>query len=157
LIFAACHGVRDSDAALDLVYGGDAVALVEATVTGPASTPTPPGHTGRVPVTDLALLSGDLANGVATDIEVSLGDSDSEPLPPGRYVLLVGVTPSRGTYYLADGNSGSFVVQGSAAHQRCWRKGVGDEPDPILEPIPDGIEIDALASLFDEAFATAHR
>jgi hypothetical protein len=112
-----------------------------------------------VPITDVAPLSGDLANGDPRAVDVSVGDSDSdpEPLPPGRYVLLLGATTSPGTYYLADGNSGSFVVEGSAAHQRCWRKGVGDEPDPILEPIPDGIEIDALASLFDQAFATAHR
>ena len=111
-----------------------------------------------MPLTDATLLSGDLGKGQATSVDVSLGiDSDSEPLPTGRYVLLLAATPSPGTYFLADGDSGSFVVEGSEAHQRCWRKGVGDEPDPILEPIADGIGIEALASLFDQAFATAQR
>lgn len=144
---ARCDGIRSESDASSLISAGESVALVKVQVSddaGPVQV-----HARNVSVVSATLLAGGLPNGTVTTVEEAAVDESTNVLPPGDYLILVGVTPTASTYFLSDAYRGSFVVDGDHAYQRC--------PDPSkpgqVKPVMDGTtDIAGLTEVFKQAF-----
>lgn len=112
-----CDGLTDSADASSLVWGGDAVAFVRATISDRSTSGV--AGTLLIGVKDSELLAGALPNGPLTSVQVLGGGKESD-LPAGDYFLLLGVAPEeKGAYFLSNGLPGSFEHSGSSGYQRC--------------------------------------
>ena len=118
----ACTGVASYSDALDLVQSGLVTLAIRGTITDEPQPSTDGGVTQNVAVSDYSVIAGSETNGPVQLIRETTANGSEPPvnlLPPGSYVLLLGVTENASTYYLADGYLGSFAIDGSDAVQRC--------------------------------------
>lgn len=108
-------GVHNAEEAAYLVEAGQAVALVQATISQPPGRST--GIESRVQVDSYSLLAGQLPDGSVDGLlEASAANNF---LPAGTFMLLLGDAGESETYFVSDGLLGSFVVQGDNAYEQC--------------------------------------
>lgn len=145
--FLPCAGITGLSDAVQLVQDGLASLVVSASI---SADPGPVENNSRLlKVESYTTVAGTAENGPLDQIEEASAP-DENLLPPGRYLLLLGVTPQVSTYFLSDGLRGSFALDGDSAFQRCANG--ADPSSPIL--VHDGITDEAeLAGLFQQALA----
>jgi hypothetical protein len=123
----SCLGIRDFAAALRVVIGGEAKALVKVVVPeDPSSTssPTQPPIEGwgYIPLADVRFEAGRLPDGTPHFLYAEIPPLTS----PGHYLLLLAPAKQPGVYWISSGANGTFVDDGDAAYQVCPDYGVED-------------------------------
>ena len=141
-----CEGVGDVAAAERLIIGGAAVALADVSL---SREPDDEQYNSRTVVVDEAqLLAGSVPNGVIEAVELAAVNGQN-PLPPGRYLVLLGEAGPKSTYFLSNGVQGSFAVEGDSAFQRCPDPSGGEGVLLVRTGITDQNELE---SAFERAF-----
>jgi hypothetical protein len=146
--FLSCAAISGLAAATKLVDDGRTTLVVTARI---ARQPTRETElTSVVPVVSYSVVAGGEGNGPVKYVEFDAAPG-ANLLPPGSYLLALGASSTPSRYFLSNGLSGSFVLDGGHAYRRCPNLSDPSRPRAMQAGVT---EVTRLADLFNQAIET---